>query len=194
MLTHKRFSGFLGFVLVSSALLLAGYAGAATVADVSVPDTATVGGQDLVLNGAGVREATMLKVKVYVMGLYLPEKSQDADAIITSDGNKRITMHFVRDVDAKDLRKGWTEGFEKNYSDVKTIQGEIDKFNSSMRDVKQGEVITLDFTDNSLSVSIGDQQVDAIEGKPFQEAVLGIWLGPKPPNDSLKSGVLGESP
>jgi hypothetical protein len=193
MLRYQRFLGFFALILVSTTWLTAS-AIAATVADVSVPDTATVGGQDLVLNGAGVREATLLKVKVYVMGLYLPAKSQDADAIIRSDGNKRITMHFVRDVGAKDLRKGWTEGFEKNYPDVKMIQGEIDKFNASMRDVKEGEVITLDFADQSLDVSIGGQQIDSIEGKSFQEAVLAIWLGSKPPNNSLKSGVLGASP
>lgn len=193
MFAEARFSAAVGLCLLLAGSLAAP-AGAATVAGVSVPDGATVGGQDLVLNGAGVREATMLKVKVYVMGLYLSEKSQDAEAIIKSDGNKQITMHFVRDVGAKDLRKGWAEGFEKNYPDVAAIEKEIETFNASMRDIEEGETITLDFADQAVTVSIGGQQVEVIQGKPFQEAVLAIWLGPEPPNASLKDGVLGGSP
>ena len=34
------------------------------------------------LNGLGLRTATMLKVKVYVIGLYLENKSSDPQAII----------------------------------------------------------------------------------------------------------------
>ena len=94
MLRLRRLLG-IPCLLLLSALSLASTSIAATVADVTVADEATVGGQKLVLNGVGVREATMLKVKVYVMGLYLPEKSQDAEAIIASDGNKRIAALMV---------------------------------------------------------------------------------------------------
>ncbi len=191
-----RLRGFLGMpgLLLMSAAFLSSASIAATVGDVTVADEAAVGGQNLVLNGVGVREATMLKVKVYVMGLYLPEKYGDAEAIIASEGNKRIAMHFVRDVGVEDLRKGWTEGFEKNTQDVAAVQSEIDRFNAAMRDIEEGEAITLDFVDQSVTVSVGDQQADTIEGREFQQALLAIWLGPKPPNDSLKSGVLGGSP
>ena len=181
-------------LLILSMVLLASASNAVTVEDVAVADEAAVGGQNLVLNGVGVREATMLKVKVYVMGLYLPEKTQDAEAIIASEGNKRIAMHFVRSVGVEDLRKGWTEGFEKNTQDVAAVQSEIDRFNATMRDVEEGEAIVLDFIDQSVAVSVGGQQADTIEGRDFQQALVAIWLGPHPPNDSLKSGVLGGSP
>ena len=46
---------------------------AATLADVTLPDTVTVGNQTLVLNGMGLR--TKLFIKVYVGGLYLEKKS-----------------------------------------------------------------------------------------------------------------------
>jgi hypothetical protein len=53
--------------------------------EVSVPDSVKAGGADLVLNGLGIRKATLLKVKVYVAGLYLPEKSNDAGRILSAD-------------------------------------------------------------------------------------------------------------
>jgi hypothetical protein len=166
-------------------------AGAATLAGVSLPDQATVEGKTLVLNGLGIRTATMLKVKVYVIGLYLESKSSDPQAIIASSGNKRIAMHFVHDVSAEKLRGGWTEGFQDNTRDVAAIKDEIAKFNAGMRDVKSGDSIVLDFPGDRVDVLINDTRIDSIAGKAFQQAVLAIWLGPKPPNDALKEGILG---
>lgn len=165
--------------------------GAATLEDVNLPDQATVDGKTLVLNGLGLRTATMLKVKVYVIGLYLETKSSDAKAIIASTGPKRIEMHFVHDVEADKLRDGWSEGFENNYDDVASIKGEIEKFNASMRDVKSGDVIALDFTADAVVVTVNGAKIDSIPGAVFQQAALSIWLGPEPPNDGLKKGILG---
>ena len=39
-----------------------------------------------------MRTATLLKVKVYVIGLYLEETSTDAKAIIESSQLKRVAM------------------------------------------------------------------------------------------------------
>ena len=164
---------------------------AATLAEVDLPDQATVGSKTVVLNGLGLRTATVFKVKVYVIGLYLESKSNDAEAIIASSGNKRIAMHFVHKVTAKELRGGWTEGFEDNTKDTAGIKNEIEKFNASMRDVKEGDSIVLDFAGDSVDVLINDTRIDSITGKAFQQAALAIWLGPKPPNKPLKQGILG---
>ena len=48
-----------------------------TVEGVTVPATRTVDGTTVKLNGVGLRTATMLKIKVYVMPLYLEEPSSD---------------------------------------------------------------------------------------------------------------------
>ena len=49
----------------------------ATQNKVTMPDTISIKGADLVLNGLGTRKATWLRVKVYVGGLYLEKKSKD---------------------------------------------------------------------------------------------------------------------
>jgi hypothetical protein len=158
---------------------------------VEMPEMVSLEGTDLVLNGMGLRKATILGIKVYAMGLYLEEKSKDAEAIINSPGTKKIVMHFVRDVGADKLIKAWQEGFEKNFPDVAGVQKELDAFKESMIDVKDGESIILDFVGERVNVSYDDAERVSIEGESFQRALLSVWLGPKPPNKSLKRGVLG---
>src|SRR5215472_8471526 len=99
------------------AALLAGPASAATCRDIAFPDTVKVGGADLVLNGLGIRKATLLRIKVYVAALYLPQKSGDAAAILGANGRWQLTLHFVRDVDASDIRDAFQEGFQKAAGD-----------------------------------------------------------------------------
>jgi len=104
--------------------------------------------------------------------------------------NKRIAMLFVHNVTAKELSNGWEEAFEDNTKDVAGIKDEIAKFNASMRDVKKGDSIVLDFSGDTVDVLINDTRIDSVTGKAFQQAALAIWLGPKPPNDALKKGIL----
>lgn len=165
---------------------------AGTLAGVTMADQATIGDKSLVLNGIGVRTATMMKVKVYVIGLYLQSKSSDAKEIINSNLAKRIEMQFVRDVSAEDLKKGWSEGFKNNAGDLVNIQSEILKFNSSMRDMKEGDRLVIEFDMSHVVVSINDEKIKTIAGATFQRALLRIWLGPKPPNKELKAGILGK--
>ena len=188
----KKTMRFFGQVMVVSFILLTTVpAISATLAGVSLPDQATVGEKALVLNGLGLRTATMLKVKVYVIGLYLESKSNDAGAIIDSRKNKRLEMHFVHKVTAKELQDGWKEGFEDNYKDVASIKSEIAKFNASMQDMKGGDSIVLDFSGDMVAVMINGAKIDTMEGNAFQQALLSIWLGRKPPNEDLKKGILG---
>src|SRR5215831_7712851 len=74
---------------------------AGTLNNLNLPDTAQVGSKPLVLNGMGLR--TKYMVKVYVAGLYVPQKSSDPAAILKADLPKRVVMHFVRDVSKSQL-------------------------------------------------------------------------------------------
>ena len=98
-------------------LLLAMAAGVAQGREckgVSFPDKVEVDGSTLLLNGLGLRQATAFKVNVYVGALYLVKTSSDATAILGANAPKEVVLQFLRNVGADDLRKGWSEGFEKN--------------------------------------------------------------------------------
>ena len=72
-------------------LSLASLALAGEVAGVRMPDTVTVEGKTLALNGMGLR--TRVVFKVYVASLYL-EKAPDHDpaSVVKSDQVKRVEM------------------------------------------------------------------------------------------------------
>ena len=183
--------------LVSSLFLFITCQGAAAleVAGVSVPETVIIGdsGEKLVLNGAGIRKK--LFIKVYVGALYLSSKQNTVDAILNAEGAKRITMHFLyKEVSAKKLVKTWNEGFSGNSSaaEVKALQGHINQFNKLFSTVHKGDVIRLNYLPaQGTQVWIKDKLTGTIEGKDFNQALLKIWLGPKPADDGLKKAMLG---
>jgi len=41
------------------------------------------------------------------------------------------------------------------------------------------------------TLSAGNKDLSVFEGKGFANAVFAIWLGPKPPSEDLKKGMLG---
>jgi hypothetical protein len=177
---------------ILTALVIAAPALCGNLDGITMPETATVGEQALKLNGMGTRKATFLKVKVYVMGLYLEEKSSDGQAIAASDQAKKIVMHFVRDVAASDLQDAWQEGFQKNAADFNAIKSQIHQFHEMQSSVKAGDQIVLEFLDENVAVTVKGEEKGTITGRAFQQALLLIWLGPEPPNKEIKTGVLGK--
>lgn len=184
-----------GYAVAIGAMLavLSAPAVAGERAGVRMPDTLEVAGRKLVLNGLGVREATMFNVDVYVAGLYLEQPSKDAAAILASDGVKVLHIRFVRDVDRDDVVSAFTEGFEKNAGDlVPAIRPGIRRFTSWMPSFDDGSTITLTYVPGAgTRVAVNGRMKGTIEGADFARAMFSIWLGPKPPNGGLKRGLLG---
>src|SRR3972149_6553280 len=76
---------------------------AAEVAGVKLDDRLRLapGGPELVLNGAGIRTRAIFKV--YVAGLYLPEKKGTTGEVLALAGPKRVAMTMLRDLGAQQL-------------------------------------------------------------------------------------------
>ena len=177
------------------AVLLALPAAAAKLAGVTLPDQVSVGDKTLVLNGLGLREATVLMVDVYVAGLYLETKSSDPSAILKPDQVKQLVMRFVRSVGKEKLVEAWTEGFDKNAGDQKAaLASGLAKLNAAMTDVKKEDRITLTYQpDQGVTVTVNGKDEVVIPGDDFQRVLFSIWLGASPPNVSLREGLLGRA-
>jgi hypothetical protein len=160
---------------------------------VAFPDSVTAGDAELMLNGLGLRKATMLSVKVYVAGLYLPEKSTDAGQILGANRHWRLVLRFVRDVDAPDIRDAFEEGFEKAAGDkLDALRQRIDSLNAQIVDFKEGQYLSYDYDPaKGTVIDANGTTGGAIEGADFANALLTISIGPEPPNEDLKSGLLG---
>ena len=95
--------------LFTLALALTTTSSAATLAGVTLPDTATVGGQSVTLNGLGLREKYF--IDIYVGGLYLAQPTHDGAAAASTDEAKRMVMHFVYNVTKSQMGDAFNEGF-----------------------------------------------------------------------------------
>ncbi len=181
-------------VVLAALLCIPAPARAGELAGVTLPDQLTVEGKTLVLNGLGLREATMLKVDVYVAGLYLEAKSTDPQAILGSELVRRIVMHFVRDVKRQDLAKAWTEGFEKNAGkEMPALKDRLATLNAAMPDVVKGDTLAFTYVPGEgVRVEVKGETKATITGPDFARVLFGIWLGPSPPNPGLKEGLLGK--
>ena len=177
--------------LLAALLPLAAPAEAGTLAGVEMPDTVEVDGRPLKLNGMGLRLASAFKVKVYVAGFYLEQRTTDATLAVESVQRKRVVMHFLRDVKRKDLQRGWQDGFRKNVSDPDAVADPLRRLVNATRDVKKGQRLTIDFVGAEVRVRQDDETLLTVESLAFQHALLSTWFGPSPPNPELKAGMLG---
>jgi len=165
---------------------------AASLAGVTMPDTAQVGSANLVLNGLGLR--TKFMVKVYVAGLYLEQKSSDPNAILKSEGPKKIVMQFLHGVSKSQMTDAFTESFNDNSPDaMKTMKADIDRFLGIMEPLKSGDQMVFTYVPGTgTTVAINGQDKLTIAGSAFEPVLLSVWLGPKPPTADVKKGMLGK--
>lgn len=167
---------------------------AAEVAGVNVADSARVGGQELLLNGAGVRRKVVFKV--YVAALYLPAKSASAAAIVDSPAPRRISMHLLREVTADTLVAALREGIAENHgaAELTALAPQIDQLATLMRAIgttKTGDTVSLEFSSAGVAVGFNGQPRGQVAGDAFAKALLRVWLGEKPVDTALKKALLG---
>ena len=183
------------FILTTLFFVLTLSANALEIKGVKVDEKVQVGGNALVLNGAGIR--TKMVFKVYVAALYLAQKQAEANAVINDTGNKRVSMHFLRELSAEALLKGMNEGFtdNNNAAEMVAIEPQLKQFRDMMtsaKEVKKGDLIVLDFTSAGTQVNINGKALGTVEGVAFNQALLKVWLGEKPVDASLKKAMLGQ--
>jgi Chalcone isomerase-like len=187
----KFFTGVLLSLVASAAIA------AVDVAGIKFEDKVSAGGQELALNGAGVRSRFM--VKVYAAGLYVSQKSSNAKAIVDAKTARRIQMVMLRDLGADQLADALKDGIDNNatQAELDAIKSEIDQLLNIMRalkEAKKGQVIALDFAaDGKTTVSVNGAGSGIVASEPLQRALLKIWLGDKPIQNDLKSAMLGQS-
>ncbi|HTR54424.1 MAG TPA: chalcone isomerase family protein [Kofleriaceae bacterium] len=162
----------------------------------SMPNEITVAGRSLVLNGTGLRVATFLHVHVYVAGLYVEHPSSDPVRILASREAKRLVMHFVRHVDHDDIVKAWNEGFRSNATvPIAQIQPMIDQLDAWTPTFHDGDTLTFTYVPGmGVSVDYNGVRKGVIASEDFARSLFAVWLGPKPPTEELKRGLLGHHP
>jgi hypothetical protein len=178
--------------LVSLLFLISLNVSAAEIAGVNFSDSLKLANKDLILNGVGLRQATIFKIKAYAGALYLEKKNNDGEAISKSPEDKVVMMHFLRDVDQKKIKETYNESFdnncENNCAQLKPI---LEQMTSQFSDMKKGDVLKFELSGKKLTALQNGVQKFQYESPSFQEAILKLYLGKKPTDKDLQKGLLG---
>jgi hypothetical protein len=165
---------------------------AVTVDSINFEDKINVAGKDLVLNGVGIRKATFLKIKVYYGALYLTQKATNAGTFLGTNEPKQIVMHFVRDVDLKDLKKTYLEAFEgANKDTYKSMLPTLEAFNANLADIKKGERMIINFLPDGATLTFAGKNFPKVGDANFSKALLNMWFV-NPLDENLSEGLLGQ--
>jgi len=163
---------------------------------VKIEDTMVVADTKLDLNGYGTRYRGPFKV--YVADLYTTKKVGSLEELIAAPGPKRLTMTFLREIEAGPFGKLLTRGVEDNVpkADMSKLipglirMGEIFTVNKVL---KEGEAVIIDWIPGTGMVVTAKGKV---QGEPFKEpefykAIMSIWFGNVPADFRLKDAMLG---
>ena len=183
--------------IVALATAFSATAATIDVGGAKIEDAFELQGSKLQLNGAGVRYRAVFKV--YAAGLYLSKKAATPEEFFAAPGPKRLSITLLRDVDADDLGKAFTKGFEENSpkAEMSRLTPGLVRMGQIFSDQKKialGENFTIDWvpsTGTIISVK-GKPQGEPFKEPEFYAALMRIWLGPNPADAKLKDALLGK--
>jgi len=194
-------SHFLQLVFAATLSAAAGLSATAVAQTVEIEGvkfepTIQLGGTALQLNGVGLRTRAIFRV--YVAGLYVPQKANTAQALLAQKGPRRVAMAMLRNVDAESFASALNDGLRANLTEAQVagFKAQIDALNASLKavgEVKRGDLINFEFTPEAgTRITLnGQPRGSAIAGEDFFAAVLRIWIGDKPVDAALKRGLIG---
>lgn len=166
---------------------------AAEIAGVRLDDKVTIGGKELVLNGAGIRTRAIFKV--YVASLYIPAKTTDLAGVLAA-GPRRVQMNLLRTLSAEQLVDALNDGLGQNNTEAElaAVKSQVDQLGSvlkAFKEVKEKDTVALDYVEGGTRISLNGDAKESIPGEAFNRALMKIWLGDHPVQADLKKAMLG---
>ncbi|AWH75297.1 chalcone isomerase [Dokdonia sp. Dokd-P16] len=165
------------------------------VGDATLPNSVTMGGTELILNGAGMREKVVFDL--YAGGLYLVSKKSDAAAIINADETMALKLDIVSGmVSSKKMIGAVDDGFDASMNgNTSSLDAKIEQFKGFFSDkIVKTNVFDIAYIKGKGTVVYKNgKELGSIAGLDFKKALFGIWLGNDPADDDLKDAMLGKN-
>jgi len=160
------------------------------VSGISMPEVASGDNKELRLNGIGLRKEKAL-FKVYVVALYLEQPTTDAQAAITTEEEKRIVISMLRDLTREQFVQAVDAAIMRNSSaEMPSLRARLDRLENALPAPKKGNVLSFTYIPGVGTLMRGQGRELTIRGKDFADALLLVWLGPKPIGGALKRELL----
>lgn len=171
--------------------------GATVLEGVTFEERITLGGRELVFNGAGLRAAGGW-FKVYVAALYLGSRTTDDEQAVAQPGPKRVRVVLLREAPGDEFAKAVDKGILKNVplAAQEAMRPRMAQLTDQMRavgKVKAGDVVDLDHEPARGTVMLlnGKPRGPAVPGADFYAALLRSFIGQHPYHRDLRAGMLG---
>ncbi|EZH73843.1 chalcone isomerase [Aquimarina atlantica] len=163
------------------------------IGDATLPNTVKFNGEDLTINGGGLREKFFFDI--YAGALYLKKKSTNASAIAKADETMAIKLHILSGMMSRSkMANALREGFEKSTKgNMKPYNERIEKFIGFINnEIEVGQIYDMVYEKGKGSVIYKDgKEKGYVTGLDFKTALFNIWLGSKPADKGLKKEMLG---
>jgi len=163
-----------------------------------VPESVTLSGVPLVLNGVGMRAVAVLKG--YSAALYLSGKSQQPSEVLANTGPKRVQIRMLLQISvgAEEFVKAINKGVQRNCGEAErlAVADRVAQLNANLRSVgkvSRKDLINLDYLpDKGLVLSVNGKVIgEPLPGADLYGAILKVFLGEQPVDKKLKAGMLG---
>ena len=178
-------------------LLWSGAAQAATtIAGVAFADTYPVDGQNLVLNGVGLRTLTILHVRVYAAGLYVAQRSQDPQQIMAASTPKVLLLQFLHSGSKSDVERQFHNGEVVNCGDGgcnPADQADFDRLVAAAPAVNSGDTFTFIITDRGVRFYADNRLLAESSQADLGRLILLGFIGARPPSEELRDHLLGKA-
>jgi hypothetical protein len=164
------------------------------VGGVNVPETIKVEGQELHLNGAGLRQVPILGIEIYVAALYLERPSHDPAAILDDPGHKAVVLFFMHGASKEDVQADFRKGERINCGDGRCDPAALPNFERLIQAtpaIKRGDTAMYVYDPNRLLVYANDRLIGDYPDGPLSHQLLLGFLGDHPPTERLKRQMLG---
>ncbi|WP_378187752.1 chalcone isomerase family protein [Aquimarina sp. W85] len=164
-----------------------------SVGDATLPEKVTFNNEELVMNGAGLREKFFFDI--YAGALYVKKKNKSAASIASADETMAIKLYILSGMMSRSkMEDALREGFDRaTNSNTKALDARIDKFVGFVSDeIEVGQTYDLVYEQGKGSVIYKNgQEKGFVEGLDFKKALFDIWIGQKPADKGLKAELLG---
>jgi Chalcone isomerase-like len=180
--------------LLVSALILPSTCFAVQLGGTTLPDSWTLDGETLVLNGAGLREYSFLRVPIYAAALYFEKRETKARVLLEAHSPIVIHLKMLRDVSRADSVKGWQVYLIANCKLPCQLDSEaLASFNRMIPESKKQDEQTYVFSGGNVDVYLNTVKLGTVSNKLLARTILNAWLGDEPTTESLKRALLGTS-
>lgn len=189
--TNSREDPMRKWAVVLLLLSLSASAFAAEVSGVSIDPTVRVQEKTLSLNGYGIRKK--LFFKVYIGSLYTMRRVSSPAELLADPGDKLIRMNFLHSkVEKEKITGAFAEGFANNVPDFAGSADAKTFLSFFTSDFVKGDAVDIVLAaDGTVTARQNGRTLGALKSAKLANAILQIYVGPKPADESLKKGMLG---